>query len=61
MNNMPYPYFPSPFSPIPQQNNLDDELKYLKTEISKLKERIEILENKKKNDYLKKDDTLYML
>lgn len=60
MNNMPYPYFPNPFSQMPPQN-LEEELNSLKMEISKLKERVNNLENKKKNDYLKKDDSLYML
>lgn len=61
MNNMPYPYFPGPFPQAPPQNNFEEELTSLRIEINNLKERLEKLENKKKNDYLKKDDNLYML
>lgn len=62
MNNMPYPYFPTnPFGQFQEQVKFEEEIKNLKIEIAKLKERLNTLENKKTNDYLKKDDSLYML
>jgi len=61
MNNMSYPYFPGPFNGFPHQINIEDELNSLKTEISKINERLNNIENQKKNNYLKKDDSLYML
>lgn len=61
MNNMSYPYFPTPFGQIPNQPNVDEEINNLKKEINKLKERINRLENKNTDDYLKKDDSLHML
>ena len=57
--NMHYPFIPNP---IPySQNNIEEEIIKLKQEIYKLKERISLLENQKKSDYLKKDDSLYMM
>ena len=61
MNNTPYPYFPNPFGQFQEQVKFEEEIKNLKIEIAKLKERLNNLENKKTNDYLKKDDSLYML
>ena len=58
MNNMPFPFFQPQF---PMGNNIEEEIMKLKQEINHLKERIESLENKKKNDYLQKDDSLYMM
>lgn len=58
MNNMPYPIFPSP---IPYNNHIEEEIIKLNQEIIQLKERIRKLENKKQNDYLQKDDNLYMV
>lgn len=59
MNNMPYPFFPQSLQP--PQLNIYEELKRLQQEINILKEKINALENTNKKDYLKKDDSLYML
>ena len=56
--NMPYPIFPTP---IPYNNRIEEEIIKLNQEIIQLKERITKLENKKQNDYLQKDDSLYMM
>lgn len=61
MNNLPYPYFSNPFGAMPPQFNLEEELNNIKREIMKVNERIDRLENKKTNDYLKKDDSLNMI
>ena len=61
MNNMPFPYFPSQMSQYMTNNNIIEEIKNLKLEIANLKERIKQLENKKKNDYLQNEDSLYMM
>ncbi len=61
MNNLPYPYFPSPFGGMPPQINIEEEINNLKREIMRLNDRLEKLENKKTNDYLKKDDSLNMI
>ena len=57
--NMHYPFIQNPI-PYPQ-NNIEEEIIKLKQEIYKLKERVSLLENEKKTDYLKKDDSLYMM
>ena len=57
MNN-----FPLPFPPINTNNyffNIIEEINKLNERITKLEERINNLENKK--DYLKKDDSYYMI
>lgn len=59
MNNMPYQFFPQ--SPLPPQTNIYDEIKKIQEEINILKEKINSLENQNKKDYLKKDDSLYIL
>ena len=57
--NMQYPFIPRP---MPYHTpNLEEEILKLKQEIYKLKERVSLLENEKKTDYLKKDDSLYMM
>ena len=58
MNNMPFPFFQPQF---PIGKNIEEEIIKLNQEINHLKERIEKLENKKKNDYLQNDDSLYMM
>ncbi len=62
MNNMPFPFYPNPYhmGNMPG-NNIEEEIIKLKQEINILKERIAKLENKNKNDYLQKDDSLYMM
>lgn len=61
MNNMPYPYMQLPF-PIPgQQQNYEEEINKLKYEVAKLKERVSELEQKKKKNYLQKEDGFYMV
>lgn len=65
MNQFPFPYMPNPnmpqqaFPPIPP--NLEQEIEKLKEEIRKLKKRVTILEQGNQNDYLKKEDGMYML
>lgn len=65
MNNLPYPYMPNPQYPnipfVPPKNMLEEEIINLQKEIKQIKERLNYLENKEKNDYLKKEDGLYML
>lgn len=56
MNNFQVPYIPLPFP-----NNIEYEIIKLKKEIKQLKERIKNLENENKDDYLEKDDGLYMI
>lgn len=58
MNNMPFPFFPRPYS---MMGNIEEEIIKLKQEINILKEKIIKLENQNKNDYLQKDDSLYMM
>lgn len=60
MNIFPYPYIPNPY--INMNNpNIEEEILKLQREIKILKDRVTALENKEKNDYLKKEDGLYML
>lgn len=70
MNNAAFPYMPDPRLPMnsfQQQppmmgaTNLEEEIVKLQKEIKQIKERLNYLENKEKNDYLKKEDGLYML
>ena len=56
---MEYPFFPRPM-PYPQYN-IEEEIIRLKQEIAKLKERLIKLEQEKTNNYLQKDDSLYMM
>lgn len=58
---MPFPYFPNQMPQYMPNNNIIEEIKNLKLEIANLKERIKQLENKKKNDYLQNEDSLYMM
>ena len=57
--NFHYPFMPNPI-PYPQ-NNFEEEIIKLKQEIYQIKERLSSLENQKKTEYLKKDDSLYMM
>lgn len=57
--NMHIPFFPYP--PPTSTINLEDEIIKLKKEIEQLKIKINNLENKNKIDYMKKDDTFYMM
>lgn len=62
MNNMPYPYIPPQFMPEqPPKLQIQEELMKIKYEIARLKERVSALEGKEHNDYLKKDDSFYMM
>lgn len=69
MNQFPFPYMPNPnmpqppYQPIPNKDtkNLEQEIEKLKEEIKKLKKRVTILEQGTQNDYLKKEDGMYML
>lgn len=57
--NIQYSFIPRPM-PYPR-NPIDEEIILLKQEINQLKERISKLEQEKKNNYLQKDDSLYMM
>jgi len=64
--NFDYPYMPNPYMPpnyFPMQQNqrIEEEIRKLKYEVARLKERVSSLEGKNKNDYLKNDDGLYMM
>lgn len=61
MNNMPFPYFPSSYQPPIPKENIEEEIRKLKIEIAKLKERLTTIENKDTNNYLQNDDKLYMM
>ena len=69
MNQFPFPYMPNPnmpqppYQPMPPKDtkNLEQEIEKLKEEIKKLKNRVTILEQGTQNDYLKKEDGMYML
>lgn len=57
MPNFPYPPYMQP------QFNIEEELIKLKQEVIILKEKVKQLETNKPNkkDYMKKDDSLYMV
>lgn len=57
MNNYPYPFIPMNNN----QFNILEEIKKLKAEIKKLNEKIDAITTSKEKDYLKKDDSFYML
>lgn len=63
MNNMPFPYLAGLYPSI--HETIQEEIRKLKLEITRLNERITILENKldnkNKKNYLQKDDNLYMM
>ena len=69
MNQFPFPYMPTPniqlppYQPIPNKEikNLEQEINRLNEEINKLKKRVTALEQGPQNDYLKKEDGMYML
>ena len=67
MNQFPFPYMPNPnmpqppYQPIPNKDTKNLEQEKLKEEIKKLKKRVTILEQGTQNDYLKKEDGMYML
>ena len=64
MNLFPFPYIPNPNIPTPHQNNnsnIYQEIEKLKQEINNLKKRISTLEQKPQNNYLQKEDGMYML
>ncbi|MCI6107828.1 MAG: hypothetical protein SOU84_03345 [Candidatus Faecimonas sp.] len=65
MNQFPFPYIPNfgipPMPPQKNDSNFYQELEKLKQEINTLKKRISKLEYTTQNDYLKKEDGMYML
>ena len=65
MNQFPFPYIPNfPMPPMPPQkndSNINQEIEKLKDEIINLKKRVTKLEKTPQNDYLKKEDGMYML
>lgn len=60
MNNMILPPYVPPYYNNSQQN-LEQELNRIRKELKTINERLEKLENKKNNDYLKKEDNFYIL
>lgn len=56
MHNVPYPFF-EPQIP----NNIYEEIRRLKQEIIIIKEKLNQLEKDNKKDYLKNDDSLYII
>lgn len=64
MNQFPFPYLPNPMTPMPPPKdapNIRQEIEKLKQEINSLKKRVANLEQTPQNDYLKKEDGMYML
>ncbi len=65
MNNYPWPYMPpqapQQVPPFIKPNNLEEEIIKLKNDVRILKERVSALEKKEKNEYLKKEDGMYMI
>ncbi len=65
MNQFPFPYIPNfgmpPMPPQKNEPNIYQEIEKLKQEINTLKKRISKLEHTPQNDYLQKEDGMYML
>ena len=67
MNGFVFPYLPVPPQqpgqqmPPPRPDNIQQEIEKLKQEINQLKKRIANLEQKPQNDYLQKEDGMYMI
>ena len=64
MHQYLFPYIPNPTIPFPPQKNelnIQQEIEKLKQEINNLKKRIAKLEQTPQNDYLQKEDGMYML
>ncbi len=65
MNQFPFPYIPNfnipSAPPTKNESNLYEEIEKLKQEINNLKKRITKLEQPTQNDYLQKEDGMYML
>ena len=57
--NPQYPYIYPPENPNIFQ--IQEEIKRIKFEISKLKEQLNNIEQSNKSDYLKKDDNFYIM
>ena len=60
MNNFQVPYIPYPFMPI-NNENIERQIIVINKKVKDLEERVKALEENKNNNYLKKDDGLYML
>ncbi len=58
MNPFPFPYIPTI---PPKENNIYKELEKIKQEINELEKRIKKLEQNKENEYLQKEDGMYMI
>jgi len=64
MNQFPFPYLSNPMTPMPPPKdtpNIRQEIEKIKQEINSLKKRVANLEQTPQNDYLKKEDGMYML
>ena len=58
MNPFSFPYIP----PIaPPNENIITEIEKIKAQLNDLEKRIKILEQKKENNYLQKEDGMYMI
>ena len=60
MNNFQVPYIPYPYMP-PNPENIEQQIIKINKKIKELEQRINNLEKSNKDDYLKKDDGLYMI
>ncbi len=65
MNQFPFPYIPNfNMPPVPPQKNdlnIYQEIEKLKHDVNNLKNKISKLEQGSQNEYLKKEDGMYML
>ena len=57
MNNFQVPYIPYPYM-LPNPENIEQQIN---KKLKELEKRINNLEKTNKDDYLKKDDGLYMI
>lgn len=65
MNQFPFPYIPNfnmpPVPPPKNDLNIYQEIEKLKHDVNNLKNKISKLEQGSQNEYLKKEDGMYML
>ena len=53
--------YPFPFIPPFPQNNLDQRLSSIESELKEINEKLNKLIKQKQNSYIQNDDNLYML
>lgn len=65
MNQFPFPYIPNfnipPVPPPKNDFNIYQEIEKLKHDVNTLKNKISKLEQSPQNEYLEKEDGMYML